>query len=235
VPFALDGDPDWASGATALKASCGTVAVSTQKDGWTYAVNAGPVAPGAPSVRWQFPATGFPFAPGDGTAHGDTRYLVPGAAWSDVFITMTGGANVVSQVGDGFTRLHGLNVCASKSGRLRWLFDVPNTQGCDRDNRCPAYQLGPPTVTRGIVFVGTAQGRLVVFADPTKSPHAGLRCSNPRIANANCVANGFQLVPQPDLLADVLLDGSSILTEPALAGGRVFVATGAGNVFMLQP
>jgi outer membrane protein assembly factor BamB len=234
VPFALDGDPDWASGAAAMKSGCGTVAVSTQKDGWSYAVNAGGAAPAAPSVRWQFPATGFPFVPGDGTSHGDTRYLVPGAAWSDVFITMTGGPNVVNQVGDGFTRLHGLNVCAANAGRLRWLFDVPDTLGCS-GNSCPAYQLGPPTVTRGIVFVGTAQGRVIVFADPTKAPHAGLRCSNPRIANADCVANGFQLVPQPSLLANVLLDGSRILTEPALAGGRVYVATEGGNVYMLRP
>ncbi|MGI0025887.1 MAG: PQQ-binding-like beta-propeller repeat protein, partial [Nitrososphaera sp.] len=38
VPFELDGDPDWAAGATVMRSSCGTLVTSTQKDGWTYAV-----------------------------------------------------------------------------------------------------------------------------------------------------------------------------------------------------
>jgi outer membrane protein assembly factor BamB len=229
VPFELDGDPDWAAGPIALKASCGTVAVSTQKDGWSYAVDAGTGAPGSASMRWQFPPTGVPFTPGDGTTHGDDRYLVRGAAWNDVFITMTGGENIVSDINSGFGRLHGLNTCAKNSGRVRWLFDVPSAiVGA-------TYQLGPPTVTRGIVFVGTAQGHLVAFADPTVKTSAGQRCSNPAVSNASCVASGFALVPQPAVLADVTLDGSRILTEPALAGGRVFVATEGGRVFMLQP
>jgi outer membrane protein assembly factor BamB len=146
-----------------------------------------------------------------------------------VFITMTGGENVVADINAGFGRLHGLNTCADKSGRVRWLFDVPSaTIGA-------TYQLGPPTVTRGIVFVGTAQGHLVAFGDPGVATSAGQRCSNPAVSNASCVASGFALVPQPAVLADVTLDGSRILTEPALAGGRVFVATEGGRVFMLQP
>ncbi len=235
VPFALDDDPDWSSGPTAIKATCATLAASTQKDGWSYAVNAGSGSPGTSSVRWQFPPTapppGFLFTPGDGTSHSDTRYLVPGAAWRDVFITMSAGVNVITNVSDGFTRLHGLNVCPGDSSRIRWLFDVPDTSpGSD-------YQLGPPTVTRGIVFVGTAQGHVVAFADPSAAADEGLRCSNPRVANADCVVNGFQLVPQPHLLRNVsaLLDGSRILTEPALAGGRVYVSTEGGHVFMLEP
>jgi outer membrane protein assembly factor BamB len=212
-----------------MKSSCGTVSVSTQKDGWAYAVNAGNGAPGAPSVRWQFPPTGFPFTPGDGTTHSDDRYLVPGAAWENVFITMAAGVNVVTNLTDGFGRLHGLNVCASDTGRIRWLFDVPNV------SIGSTYQLGPPTVTRGVYFVATASGRVVAFADPSVAPSAGLRCSNPRVSNSNCAAQGFQLVPQPWLLANVLLDSSSILTEPALAGGKIYVATGGGTVFKLEP
>jgi len=88
---------------------------------------------------------------------------------------------------------------------------------------------------RGVVFVGTAQGHVVAFADPSVAPGVGLRCSNPFVSNASCVANGFALVPQPSVLADVKLDGSRILTEPALAGGRVFVATEGGHVYMLEP
>jgi len=226
VPYALDNDADWSSGPTAIKLPCGTVAASTQKDGWSYAVNAGSGAPGAPSVRWQFPPTGYPFIPGDGTTHGDTRYLKAGAAWGGVFITMTAGVNVVTKVSEGFSRLHGLDAC---TGQVRWLFDVPGT------TPGAPYQLGPPTVTRGIVFVGTAQGRLVVFADPSAAPGAGMRCSNPDVSNADCVANGFQLVPQPSIMANIPLDSSAIAGEPALAGGRVFVSTEGGTVFMLEP
>jgi outer membrane protein assembly factor BamB len=98
-----------------------------------------------------------------------------------------------------------------------------------------SYQLGPPTVNRGIVFVGTAQGHLIAFADPTVAAGVGLRCANPSVSNTDCAAQGFALVPQPSVLADVTLDGRRILTEPALAGGRVFVSTEGGNVFMLQP
>ena len=112
---------------------------------------------------------------------------------------------------------------------MRWVFDVPATTQGD------AYQLGPPTVTRGIVFVGTAQSHLIAFADPSVWITAGSICSNPEVTNANCVANGFTLVPKPMVLADVDLGAGSILTEPVLAGGRVFVATGGGTVFMLEP
>src|SRR5262249_36361630 len=99
--------------------------------------------------------------------------------------------------------------------------------------------LGPPTVTRGIVFVGTTRGRLVVLADPSVWPSTSSVCSNPEITNAQCVANGFTLVPRPRVLADIDLDPSSssdgIFTEPALADGRVFVATTAGKLYMLEP
>lgn len=230
VPFVLDGDPDWASGATFIPTSCGELATSTMKDGWSYAVRAGTGAAGAASVLWQFPPTGFPFAPGDGTAHGDTRYLVPGAAWGDTFITMTGGETVVSALSSGFSRLHALNACAQRGDRVRWLIDVPGvTPNAD-------YQLGPPTVSRGVVFVGTTQGRLIAFADPAVYPAAGVRCSNPSVSNANCVANGFKLVPQPTVLANIdLSSGAMHRTEPALAQGRVYVATEGGRVLMLAP
>lgn len=229
VPFELDGDPDWAAGPIATKSSCGTVAVSTQKDGWSYSVNAGSGAPGPPNMAWQFPPTGVPFTQGDGTRHGDDRYLVRGATWNDRFITMTGGENIVVDTNSGFGRLHGLNICGGRSTRVRWLFDVPTAQIGQ------TYQMGPPTVTRGIIFVGTAAGHLIAFADPDVAPGQGQRCSNSAVAPNDCVANGFALVPAPSVLADVSLDGSRILTEPALANGRVFVSTEGGHVYMLQP
>jgi hypothetical protein len=231
VPFNLDGDPDWASGPTLLGARCGNTVASTQKDGWSYSAASGPGSGGAPAVRWQFPPTGIPFTSG---THGDTRYLIPGAGWNDTFITTTGGFIVeAGQPSPGLTRLHGLDVCGSRFNPVRWVANIPaTTQGS-------AYQLGPPTVTRGIVFVGTARGHLVVLADPSVWPSNGSVCNNPEVTNAACIANGFALVPRPMVLADIDLDPATnsdqIFTEPVLAGGRVFVATTAGKLYMLEP
>jgi len=230
VPFNMDNDPDWASGPTLLDARCGATVASTQKDGWSYSANAGIGSGGNPAVRWQFPPTGIPFSSG---THGDTRYLIPGAAWNDTFITTTGGYVIeAGQVPPGLTRLHALDVCAGGSRPVRWVADIPGT------TKGSNYQLGPPTVTRGIIFVGTAQGHLVVLADPSVSPSVGAVCDNPEIATVDCVANGFRLVARPRILADIDLDpGDSndrIFTEPVLAGGRVFVATTSGVLYMLE-
>ena len=238
VPFDMDDDPDWASGASLMATACGELAASTMKDGWSYAVRAAPGNGTDASVLWQFPPTGFPFTPGDGTAHGDTRYLVPGAAWSGVFITMDGGEQIVSGTQFGFNRLHALNACAGRANRVRWIVDVPGVFATD-------YQLGPPSVTRGIVYVLTTTGHLVAIADPSVWPSVGSRCSNPAVTNANCLANGFQLVPVPKVLLDIAVSGSGMIrNEPVLVGNRVFVAVSdaaftyasmAGRVFMLEP
>lgn len=180
MPFELDGDPDWASGPQSARTSCGSVVASTQKDGWSYAANAVSATAPLASVIWQFPPTGFPFTT-QPPIHGDTRYLVPGAIWEDVFITMTGGVRISITTLDGFNKLHGLNLCGNRQDPVRWLFDVPNTVP-NTD-----YQLGPPTGTRDVFFVGTEQGRLIVFADPTVVPHAGLRCTNPNVVNRSKV------------------------------------------------
>ena len=94
----------------------------------------------------------------------------------------------------------------------------------------------PPTVTHGIVFVGTAQSHLIAIADPSVWLLAGSRCTNPDVSVGDCTANGFKLVPNTKILLDLNLGGGGILTEPVLAGGRVFVATssGAGTLFMLE-
>jgi outer membrane protein assembly factor BamB len=227
VPFALDGDPDWASGAALMATRCGHVAASTQKDGWAYAARSDSSGGGGPGMRWQFPATGFPFTSG---AHGDTRYQIAGGGWQDTFITMAGGFPVeAGNIGPGFTRLHGLDTCGPPTNPVRWLLDVPGTvPGA-------TYQMGPPSVTRGIMFVGTAQGHLVAFADPSVWSAAGSVCSNPEVSNADCAAHGFSLVPRPMVLANIDLGAGGILTEPVLARGRVFVATGGGTVVMLAP
>ena len=231
VPFDLDGDPDWASGAAFEPTACGPRIVSTMKDGWSYAVRPGDGTPGAAPVEWQFPNNTIPFTSGDGTVHGDTRYLRPGAAWESVFITTSGGLRVRDDVTEGYTRLQGFNICADRTNRVRWILDVPNTSPVGDDR----YRLGAPTVTKGIVFVTTSEGHLIVFADQNAYYPAGFRCSNWNVSNGDCVANGFQLVAQPAILANITLDGSQTLTEPALAGNRVYVATGSGNLYMLEP
>jgi hypothetical protein len=45
VPFGLDGDPDWAAGATVMSTSCGELIASVQKDGWSYAIDAAQSGP----------------------------------------------------------------------------------------------------------------------------------------------------------------------------------------------
>jgi len=229
VPFDDDNDPDWAAGPALLDARCGHVAASTQKDGWTYAARLGSTGGGLPGIFWQFPPTGIPFPQGD-MRHADTRYIRAGAGWDDTYITMDGGYDVESsQSGFGFTRLHALDTCAPSSQPVRWVADIPDTTVMQE------YQLGSPTVTRGIVFIGTAGGHLVVLADPSVYASAYLVCSNPEISNANCAMAGFSIVQRPIQLTDVDLGAGSIQTEPALAGGRVFVATDGGQVIMLQP
>jgi outer membrane protein assembly factor BamB len=229
VPWVLDGDPDWSAGATIMSTSCGTVVISTMKDGWTHALDDGPNTPGPPSRRWSFPPATIPFTPADGTFHGDTRYMRGGAAWGDVYIAMNGGLNLtVSGPTGGYKRLHAFNVCAAAADRLRWLIDVPNASGA-------TYSLGHPTVTNGIVYVGTDTGHLIAIADPSLVPPAGFRCSNPDVPNAICVASGYKFVPQPAVLANVALAGRMVYNEPALANGRVYVATDGNNVYMLSP
>lgn len=232
VPYDLDVDPDWTSTPSIMLGSCGVLAVSTQKDGWTWAVNAGSGTPGPASVRWAFP-TG-PWVPGgftaaDGTSHNDTRYLRPGAVWDDVYIVQTGGLNVTTNVYDGFTHLYALNACASDADRIRWIWDdVLYSSGGE-------YSLGPPTVTHGIVFVGTDTGHLVVIGDPSVTPADGWRCSNPDFAAASCVANKFVLVPNPHVIKDYDLGAGAISTEPVLTGDPVYVSTEGGKVIMLKP
>jgi outer membrane protein assembly factor BamB len=97
------------------------------------------------------------------------------------------------------------------------------------------YQLGPPTITRGVVYVGTAGGHLVVLADPLVYPSANTICSNPEVSTAACVSAGYEIVTQPLQMNDVDLKAGSIQTEPVLAQGRIYVSTDDGKVVMLQP
>jgi outer membrane protein assembly factor BamB len=234
VPYALDDDPDWSAGVTIMSTSCGRIAASVMKDGWAYAVNASDG-----DCRWQFPAT-VPlaghcrFPAGGAHVHGDTDYKRPGAAWDDVLAIVTGGEALVTSTGvaAGYGRLHALNACASSPAkRVRWISDVPHSSG-------GGYSLGAPTVTRGIFFIGTDLGHVVALADPKVAPPLAARCSQVLVPLASCTALGFSVVWAPAVLADVALgDGSSaagLRSEPAIADGRLFVATVGGHVYMLS-
>jgi hypothetical protein len=243
----MDSDPDWSAAPTIMAADCGLTIISTQKDGWTHAINA---ADG--KRQWSFPPHKIPFVPdvpgmpGDGTAHGDDGYMRSGAVWGNVYVAMNGGLNLTtSGVTGGYHRLHAFNVCEPESNRLRWLIDVPGTSpDCSRGRYC----LGNPTVTGGIVYVGTDRGHLVAIADPTVAPAAGWRCENPSVKSMDCAAKGYRLTRQPAILADVSLPvslsglacasscvppcdtscsfaNSLVYAEPVLANGKVYIST----------
>ena len=238
VPFSLDADPDWAAGPALLDARCGHAAASTQKDGWTYAAQSNSSGGGLPNVLWQFPPTGIPFTSGN---HGDTRYIKPGAGWSDTYITTDGGYELeAGHAGSGFSRLHALDVCAPSSQPVRWIANIPHTTACPPGanvSQSCEYQLGPPTVTRGIVFVGTPTGNLIALADPSVYTSALSICNNPEVSSAQCTAQGFAMVPQPIQLLDLPLGFGfgAIQTEPVIAGGAVYVAGDGGQVIKLTP
>jgi hypothetical protein len=234
VPFALDGDPDWAAGVTLSQASCGSLALSVMKDGWAYAGNAGPPL----GFRWQFPNTAFPFPTNDPNDHGDIRYHRAGAAWDDAFVAMMGGEDIVAHdtPGDalaGYRRLHALNVCAGTGGRVRWIAGLEPYTNPVVDHH--SWGLGPATVSHGIVYVGTNRGTLVAIADPSVWPAQGSLCTWSNVNDADCVAAGFQLVPRPTVLRALELGGTMTRNEPVLANGRVYMANNQGTLFLIAP
>jgi outer membrane protein assembly factor BamB len=156
-----------------------------------------------------------------------------------VLIIPTGGENLLHDgVAGSYGKLFALQACTnSEAGRVRWITnddDLPNKSGGE-------FSLGAATVTGGIVFIGTDQGHLIVLADPTVVPSAGLQCSNNDYANpTDCAIAGFNPnTPIPKMLANISIpDGGDLAKfrkEAVLAKGRVFVATDRGHVYMLEP
>jgi outer membrane protein assembly factor BamB len=261
VSFALDKDPDWAAGATVFDTGCGKFAVSTQKDGWTHAVRFGSGAPETspadqcpppPSVvapwQWVFPPNALPFQPGDGTTHPDTQYKRPGAVlYNGVYVTMAAGWSAkYGNLRSGYHRLHAFHVCSSNDrGRLRWILDVPGVTGdCadpppwDREHGhfegTARNCLGPPTTAEGIVFVTTNGGHLVAAGDPATGVPYTTRCAIVDLPMFACAVLGSDFeVAEPGVILDLPLNAGSILTEPVLVKGRVYVATDGGRVLML--
>jgi outer membrane protein assembly factor BamB len=238
VPYDLDEDPDWAAGpAVMYSADCGPALVSTQKDGWTWSVHAGNGTAGPPGVMWAFPPGPWSsggFHSGDGTLHQDKDYKRPGATWGNVYIGVMGGWDTTTALEAGYVRVSALNVCASDAQRVRWLKDIASADPFWNGT----YPLGPPTVTvDGMVFIATNRGHIIAIADPTLQPALGNRCEDPALTNAQCQANGRRLVPDP-WIHDIALPGApndGIFGEPAIASGRIYVATISGHVYMLQP
>jgi outer membrane protein assembly factor BamB len=233
VPFNEDGDPDWAAGATLMAASCGDRAVSTMKDGWSYS---GSLSATGMSFSWQYPNTGYPFTVGDPLDHGDIRYHRAGAAWNDLYFTMTGGEVVVDVAAtpqanyDGYRRLHALNVC---NGRPAWIADLRGYTNPISSNH--SWALGPPTVSKGIVFVGTNRAKLLAIADPSVWPALGSICTWTTLDNADCVAAGFSLVPNPMVLKELDLNGNMTRTEPVIANNHLYMSTDNGRLYKIGP
>ena len=250
VPYALDDDPDWSAGAAVNHSSCGDLVESVQKDGWTYAVEAG-----SGKCRWQYPPTNEPSCtfPASGPhVHGDYDYKRPGATWGDVLIINAGGwglnvpwtpmeecPGLGSPCAAGYAVLHALNSCTPDAQRARWILNVPSATPGN------GYGIGAPTVTGGIVYVTTDQGHVVAIADPAVRPAAGFQCTNEFINPSTgplwsffCILDGFQLVPTPQVLANVALpDGvnaAGLRNEPAISRERLFVGTGGGHVYALS-
>jgi outer membrane protein assembly factor BamB len=234
VPYVNDSDPDWSAGATLMAASCGNVSVSTMKDGFSYAGDLGPPL----SFRWQYPNVAYPFPTKDPLSHGDIRYHRAGAGWNDIYFSMSGGPQILDTSDpvanfQGYRHLHAFDVCAGNGGRVRWVAILDNFTTSVTNTH--DWGLGPPTVTDGIVYVGTNRGFLLAIADTSVWPSQGARCTLPTLTSTDCVAAGYQLVPNPTVLKSLDLGGQIVRGEPALANGMVYVANSLGRLFRIAP
>ena len=121
--------------------------------------------------------------------------------------------------------LHAVNSCGNDTGRERWWMAFSS-------------QLGAPSVTHGIVYVGEQSGALHVIADTSVRTSGQTHCEveftsgNPILPDT-CFW-GFTPVPVELKLPPIQLIGA-IRTTPALARNRVYVSTDAGYLFALAP
>ena len=234
VPYVNDGDPDWSAGATLMAASCGNIAASTMKDGFSYAGNLGPPL----AFRWQYPKVAYPFPNVDPLSHGDIRYHRAGAAWNDTYFTMSGGPQLLDTSDplrsfQGYRHLHAFDVCAGDGNRVRWVALLENYT--DSVSNTHDWGLGPPTVTDGIIYVGTNRGFLLAIADPSVWPPQGAHCALPTLNSVDCGPAGYPLVQNPTVLKALNLGGQLVRGEPALANGMVYVASSNGLLFRIAP
>jgi hypothetical protein len=242
VPIALDNDPDWNAGATVMNTDCGDIIASVMKDGWSYAVDR---AHG--SCLWQFPDLGNPgcvFPATDTHEHANPGFYAPGAAWGNVLIIGTGGytllrGNLSGKVGI-YSWLHALDVCATSARgtkpRVRWIANVPGSSS-------QVGALGAPTITFGIVYIGTDQGHVIALADPSVAGNDEYVCDEPDLVSSGfglqdvCGAAGGVAVPVPRVLVDVVLDdhgnAARLRKEVVIAEGMALISTSRGHLYAL--
>jgi outer membrane protein assembly factor BamB len=229
---------DWHNG----QVSCGSLAISVQKDGYVHAVDiktGGPFSNPACSYaghslecpRWSFPpVANLPFQD-DG--HGDSDFKRQGALDGDHLFIAGGGLDLEPPPGHTeqavFNRLHSLNVCASDADRVRWI--LPNL----------AQNAGGVSVANGVIYLGTwspfdtstLPHHLLAIADTDVLPPASFICSYPALPTGFlCSSAGFKNVGVPVIVKDVTLTGS-IQGIPAISNGRVYVATAGGHLYAL--
>ena len=236
LPVNLDQDPDWNAGATVMNTDCGELLVSVMKDGWSYALNS---ADG--KCLWQFPDMGNPscqFPTTDTHAHGGNGFHIPGGTWGNVLVIATGGYALPRTGATGpdvSGRLHALDACEASTTRgskpnVRWLLSpVPNTKtGVDDP-------VSAPSIINGLIYVSTDLGHLMVYADPSVTPAAGVTCDDTTLDIGSCMIAGGHLVPVPAQLIDISLldagDAARFRKEVVLAEGKALVSTSAGHVY----
>jgi outer membrane protein assembly factor BamB len=242
VAIQHDFDPDFAASAIVGRVSCGSLAISVQKDGYVHAVDVktgGPFSNPACSYaghslecpRWSFPpVSSLPFQD-DG--HGDSAFKRQGALDGDHLFIAGGGLDLEPPPGhtaqEVFNRLHSLNVCASDADRVRWI--LPNLPG----------NAGGVSIANGVIYLGTwtpfdtstSPHHLLAIADTDVLPPASFVCSYPSIPTGLlCSSAGFKNVGVPVIVKDITLTGS-IQAIPAISGGRVYVATAGGHLYAL--
>lgn len=244
VAIQHDFDPDFAASAIVGQVSCGSLAISVQKDGYVHAVDiktGGPFSNPACSYaghslecpRWSFPPA--PSLPFQDDGHGDTDFKRQGALDGDHLFIAGGGLDLEPPPGqtsqDVYNRLHCLNVCASDADRIRWI--LPNLP----------QNAGGVSVANGVIYLGTwspfetssSPHHLLAIADTDVLPPASFVCSYPGIPSGFlCSAAGFKNVGVPVIVKDVTLTGS-IQAIPAISNGRVYVATAGGHLYALAP
>ena len=246
VAIQYDIDPDFATSASVGHASCGTVAIAVQKDGYVYAadVKKGPSSwnpacsysgHNLECPRWSFPPA--PSLPFQDFNHGDSHFKREGALDGDRLFIGGGGYDLEPRPGQSiqqnYQRLHSLDVCASDANRIRWI--LPNLS----DNA------GGVSVANGVVYLGTwspfdtstAAHQFYVIED---APSTTKVCSYSSLPpGPPCAAVHFQDVPVPNVLVPnahntITLTGS-IQAVPAISAGRVYIATAGGHLYALGP
>ncbi len=237
VPFALDADPDWAAPPSVGQVSCGSLAMSVQKDGYVYAADiktGGPFSnPACSSAghslecpRWSFPhVASLPFT---GGTHTDTRWLRMPAVDGDRLYVYAGGPALDESVpghpaSTSIRRMYSLDVCAADANRIRWILDVPG------------FAPGAPSTANGVIYIGSDDGHLYAYGDTSILPPASSVCSYPGLpADLSCSGAGFQPVGVPVQLKAVTISGS-VPGVPAISNGQVYIATTAGHLIGLTP